>query len=108
MTRSFRFESHGTPGEPLGVWGYGVRALALLGFVGGGLAGPILLKAKPYCEACRSYKRTTEVARIPAAAPRKKSKPAEDILGPSPLEKAQAGVAAIFGAAKKGDASAIA
>ncbi len=84
-TRAFAWQdSGGHAGEPLGVLGYGLRALELVGFVGGGALVPLGLKSKPYCDPCRTYKRTRLVAVLPAGA-------------------TGDGVQAIFAAAQKGD-----
>ncbi len=61
MTRSFRWEDS-SASSSLGELGYGLRALELAGFVGGGLVGPAILRSKPYCERCRRYKDAPLVA----------------------------------------------
>jgi hypothetical protein len=68
-TRAFRWEEHGKVGSQLGALGYGLRALELVGFVGGGLIGPGILRARPYCDRCRRYKDRPLVAVLPAGVP---------------------------------------
>jgi hypothetical protein len=66
VTRAFAFSNKdGTPGDPFGVWGYAMRALEIGGFVWGGWAVPAALRAKPYCDRCRTYRRTKQIALIP-------------------------------------------
>jgi hypothetical protein len=74
--RSFAWkQSGGTRGEPLGVWGYAFRLLDAIGFVGGGLLVPGLLRKHPYCDACQVYRRRRQLGLLPAsAAPRKLKK----------------------------------
>ncbi len=57
-TRSIQWGSGGT----VDALGYGLRALEIAGFVGGGLIVPLSLSGKPYCERCRAYRRRAEVA----------------------------------------------
>ncbi len=77
-TRAFHWapENEGdTEGSPFGVYGYLMRALEILGFVLGGLAVPLVLRHKPYCDPCGRYKRTRQVGLIPAGVrPKKVSK----------------------------------
>ena len=68
MTRSFAWDNHGKPGEPFGLWGYGMRLLEIAGFVAGGALVPLLLKAKPYCDPCKSYLRTRSLGVTPAGS----------------------------------------
>jgi hypothetical protein len=88
-TRAFAWKDTvgGAPGEPLGLLGYGLRALELAGFLGGGALVPLGLRRKPYCDPCRTYKRTSVVAQF--------------VDGDM-----QAGVSALFAAAERGDAAA--
>ena len=67
-------QDDGKRGEPLGNWGYAVRALEILGFVGGGLLVPVLLRKAPYCQSCRRYMRTRQIALVAASVPLKKVK----------------------------------
>ena len=63
MSRSFAFEGkNGKAGEPLGMLGYGLRVLEVIGFVGGGALIPFGLKGLPYCEACNLYMRKKNLA----------------------------------------------
>jgi hypothetical protein len=57
-------------GSPLGAWGYALRALELVGFVGGGALVPIVLRKLPYCTSCGVYQKTRELALLPAGVPR--------------------------------------
>lgn len=103
-TRAFSWKSRGDGyGSSLGVLGYGLRVLELTGFVGGGMLVPLILSAKPYCEPCRTYKRTRTIAVLPAGARQR-------VFGSPPeteeLAAFEAGVAhlnAIFSAARSGD-----
>lgn len=89
ITRNFSFRTAGGgPGTPFGVLGYAMRALEVAGFVGGGLLVPLALRAKPYCDGCRTYKRTTTIAWVPGGLP-----------GDGGLDS----VDAIFAAAEAGD-----
>jgi hypothetical protein len=71
-TINFRWDNHGHPGEPLGLWGYAFVGLAVIGFVAGGLAIPAAMMFKPYCDDCVRYMRTQQWAVIPASAPPRK------------------------------------
>ena len=73
--RSFAWkQSDGTMGQPLGVWGYAFRGLEIVGFAAGGLIVPLVLRKKPYCQACQRYMRTRELGLVPASVPVKKVK----------------------------------
>ena len=86
VTRGIAFEKEGGDGygEPLGAWGYGIRALEVLGFIGGGLIAPILLWNVPYCETCRLYMKRKTVTFLPlgmdvkAAKKLQKNKPDDE------------------------------
>ncbi|HEX9952819.1 MAG TPA: hypothetical protein VGB53_13685 [Rubricoccaceae bacterium] len=68
ITRDIRFEDdEGVVGQPLGAWGYGVRGLELLGFVGGALLIPTGIRSKPYCETCGRYMKTRQLGMLPAS-----------------------------------------
>lgn len=70
VTRSIAFEGeNGTAGQPLGLWGYGIRLLELVGFVGGGLLVPAGLRSKAYCADCQRYMKTRALATLPASVP---------------------------------------
>jgi len=73
-TRSFTWEEDGKQGKPLGLWGYGVRALEIAGFVLGSLIVPLMLWKKPYCDGCGMYFRHGSLGLIPAGLPPKKFK----------------------------------
>lgn len=65
MTRAIHFGNH----RGLGLWGYGVRAVELSGFVCGGVFGTLwLLDRVPYCAACSRYQRTAPIALLDAGA----------------------------------------
>jgi hypothetical protein len=53
--------------EPLGAWGYGVRAVEVAGFSLGGLIPLLILRTRPFCEACQRYMKTQALCTIPAA-----------------------------------------
>jgi hypothetical protein len=66
VTRAFSFANHdGTPGSPFGALGYAMRALEIGGFIAGGWLVPAALQSKPYCDDCRSYRRTKRIALMP-------------------------------------------
>ncbi len=67
-------QDDGSPGAPLGMWGYGLRALEIAGFAGGSLLGPAALRSKAYCEACSRYMKVRREALIPASVPARKIK----------------------------------
>ena len=67
-------QDNGSLGQPLGLWGYAVRGLEVIGFVGGGLIVPALLRKAPYCADCQRYMKTKQLALIPASVPVKKIK----------------------------------
>jgi hypothetical protein len=81
-------KDNGELGEPLGAWGYAVRALEILGFVGGGLIVPLLMRKAPYCEACQRYMRTRQLGFVPASVPIKKVKKS-DIAGTAAYQTEQ-------------------
>jgi hypothetical protein len=60
--------------EPLGMWGYGLRALEIAGFLGGAAIVLGALIAKPYCEGCRIYMKTKKLPNLPASIPVRKEK----------------------------------
>lgn len=73
--RSFAWQQdNGSMGEPLGAWGYFFRALEIVGFAGGGLIVPALLRKAPYCADCRRYMRTRQLMTVSASAPARKVK----------------------------------
>lgn len=74
---TFKLNNHGqsTTTSPLGVWGYGVRALEVLGFALGGIIAPAILQSKPYCESCQVYMKSRTLGLLPAGVvPRKVKK----------------------------------
>ncbi len=71
VTRSYYWKGSSSgdePGEPLGAWGYGLRALEVAGFAFGGLVWAIIAAAAPYCDACQLYMKKRTLVAIPAAA----------------------------------------
>jgi hypothetical protein len=73
--RAFAWKQNdGSPGNPLGIWGYAFRGLEILGFAAGGLIVPLALRKKPYCQACQRYMRTRQLGLAPASVPVKKVK----------------------------------
>jgi len=79
VTRLFVWKSTDSTGEGthLGVWGYGCRALELIGFTLGGLIVPAVLMKKPYCDKCRRYMKYRSLGLVPGSAPEKKVKKAD-------------------------------
>jgi len=115
ITRSFAWRDHGKPGKPLGAWGYGLRALEIVGFVGGGVLVPFLLRKIPYCEPCALYMRSSLVAVLPAGARpsrafwRKSAEAAaREAQARDAEQRARAGLARILDAAKRGDGAGLA
>lgn len=114
VTRSFAWKDHGgNLGASLGAWGYLLRAGEIVGFCGGGLATPLLLRNVPYCASCKAYMRQPVVAVIPAGAPnRKVSKKDPAALAAREAEvqeayaRGEAALAKVFAAGQAGDAAA--
>jgi hypothetical protein len=102
-TRAFAWEEHGKMGEPLGVLGYGLRALEIAGFVGGGALVPVILRAKPYCDPCRTYKRTKLLARLASGVKPGMFGKVDDAAMNQARGEGLKGVQAMFDAANKGD-----
>jgi hypothetical protein len=93
MTRAFSFANHdGTAGSPFGAAGYAMRALEIGGYVAGGFFVPAILRSKPYCEPCRTYRRTKQIAVIP---------------GGYPGDRGSDGFRAVYAAAQAADRSAL-
>jgi uncharacterized membrane protein len=78
----------GELGAPLGSWGYALRVLEVLGFAGGGLIVPLILRKSPYCETCQRYMRTRQLGLVPASVPVKKVKKS-DVAGMAAYESEQ-------------------
>ncbi|HSN91761.1 MAG TPA: hypothetical protein VLS93_11085 [Anaeromyxobacteraceae bacterium] len=115
VTRSFAWEDHGKAGAPLGAFGYALRAGEMLGFAGGGLVAPALLRKAPYCSACRVYMRSPLVALLPAGiAPKRVSKRNVDELAAretqarEAYERALVGLERLLAAGRAGDPAAFA
>lgn len=108
VTRSIAFEDHGKAGPALGLLGYGVRALEVAGFAGGGALTPLLLRRAPYCEACNLYMRTRKLASFPTDLQAKlmgDKTPQRQEERRALLEQAQKGMDALFAAAGQGGAA---
>jgi hypothetical protein len=110
VTRTFAWEAHGRQGAALGAWGYALRVGEVVGFTGGGLIVPVLMRTVPYCAACRVYMRRPLVAVLPAGvAPRRFSKKqtaereALETRAGEELAKAQANLERLFAAGRAGD-----
>lgn len=54
-------------GELVAPTGYGIVVLEILGFLAGGLAGPVVLMKAPYCDLCQVYMRDKLLCVIPAS-----------------------------------------
>lgn len=70
-TRAISFSSsRGSGGAtgPLGLLGYGIRLLEVVGFVGGAFLILSGVRGTAYCDACGRYMSTDEIGLIPAAA----------------------------------------
>ena len=76
QVRSFAFDRSigGEKGTPLGLLGYAINTLEILGFTLGALTPLLILYFKPYCENCRVYMKTTILCFIPAGVIPKKIK----------------------------------
>jgi hypothetical protein len=75
VARSFAWkQDDGSPGQPLGMWGYFFRGLEIVGFAAGGLIVPAVLRKTPYCEPCQRYMRAKLLCLIPASLPLKQFK----------------------------------
>jgi hypothetical protein len=115
VTRSFTWVEHGKQGAQLGAWGYALRAGEIVGFSGGGLAVPVILRKLPYCQACGVYMRSPVVALLPAGVqPKRISKKkteelaAHEAQANAAFARAQEGLTRLLDAAEKGDAQAFA
>lgn len=74
-TRSMAWQDgKGGFGKPFGAWGYGIRALEILGFVGGAILIPLILRTLHYCENCAVYTRRKSLGVLPAGVPVQKTK----------------------------------
>lgn len=75
VTRQFAWDDKGKPGQPFGIWGYGMRALEVAGFALGGVIAPAILMSLPYCSRCQVYMKDKEIGWLPAGIkPRKVKK----------------------------------
>jgi hypothetical protein len=67
-TRSMRRVSKYSGMQPaMGNWGYGVRLLEIIGFVGGGVWVPLKLSKSDYCNQCRVYMEYKFLLWVPAS-----------------------------------------
>jgi hypothetical protein len=75
VARGFAWkQDNGSMGEPLGMWGYFFRSLEVIGFVGGSMIVPLVLRKAPYCADCQLYMKTRQLALVPASVPAKRVK----------------------------------
>jgi hypothetical protein len=81
-------QDDGSLGEPLGRWGYALRALEIAGFSCGSLAAPLLLRSKAYCDRCSRYMQSCRQAWLPASVPAQRIKK-QDLVGREAHERAQ-------------------
>jgi hypothetical protein len=106
VTRSIAFSSRGgKPGDGLGLLGYGVRALEIAGFAGGGVLIPVALRKLPYCEGCGLYMRTSKLASLTTDLAKKligDGSPERQEQRRALAEQAQQGMDALFAAAALG------
>jgi hypothetical protein len=65
--------------EPLGMWGYGLRVLEIIGFVGGAIIILIMLASRPYCETCRRYMTSRKLPTLPASVKARKVKASDEL-----------------------------
>ena len=81
-------DKSGKMGSPVGLWGYGLRALEIVGFTGGGAIVPAILMSVPYCDDCHIYMKTRELAQYASSIPIVKIKK-NDAAGQEAHDKAQ-------------------
>jgi hypothetical protein len=75
VARAFAWKQrNGQPGAPLGLWGYAFRGLEVVGFVGGSVIAPLILRKVPYCQSCQRYMKTRELITWAASVRAKKIK----------------------------------
>ena len=101
-------KDNGQPGEPLGLLGYAVSLLSFAGFLLGGLAIPLALRSRPFCDACNRYMQTKTVGAMRFTLPPRlvRDKTPEREEEREKLKHASArGMEAIFTAAGKDAAS---
>ena len=74
VTRSFEMIDQGkeATGVGMGAWGYGIRFLEVVGFVGGGVVVPAITKTAPYCDRCQVYKKQKSIGLLPAGCKQRK------------------------------------
>lgn len=82
-----------------GVWGYGVRAMELTGFLVGGLLAPLALIGAPMCSKCSLYKRVKPLGMTPFASE------GEAVSGTPPMEAARKQIENLRDLAEAGDSA---
>ena len=66
VSRSYTWtDRSGAPSDPLGMWGYGLRVLEVIGFALGGLIAPACLMCLPYCAQCQMYLQSRVLCLVP-------------------------------------------
>lgn len=89
MARNFAWkQSNGSMGEPMGVAGYFFRLLEVIGFVGGSMIVPLVLRKQPYCADCQRYMKTKQLVFVPASVPARKVKKS-DAMGQATYQSEQ-------------------
>ncbi len=77
-TRNIAFtDKGGKAGPALGVWGYGIRLLEVIGFTLGGLIVPSVLMSAPFCESCGVYMKKRTLGWLPGGIEPRKIKKKE-------------------------------
>jgi hypothetical protein len=56
-----------TAPEGLGLWGYGVRLVDVLGFAIGCMILPVIQRSQAYCDLCQRYMKTKTLLELPAS-----------------------------------------
>lgn len=99
-TQTFAFEDkNGQAGQPLGLWGYGIRALEIVGFCLAALISLAPLAKRAFCESCRRYMKTKHLALCPAGLLPARVKKAEQAAHQQRLSEAlNAGLAQVVAA----------
>ena len=106
-TRHLRLAGRrGNMGGSLEEWGYAQRALDLAGFILGGLAAPLVLRKKPYCNSCGRYRKNEDLGVIAAGIPDKvfgNNSPERTEQRAGELSRAHAALARIYAATARAD-----
>lgn len=101
----------GRSGESLGALGLGARGLQVLGFVLGGLAAPLGMRKKSYCEPCGRYRANKRLAVVAAGIAPKvfgDGSPERVALRSQKNDAAQETLRAVMAAAEANDGAAVA